>query len=310
MESYQDEVDDYAAQVDSLIEQYENECLGQSPEPSQCGSIKANICQAGQQARSYQDRVDTKVTAFQDEYDTAFPKYAEANAAAVQNSAAAMGLVGRFPTDHNITAECYAEAIPGWAWYDYWDPTKGQLGDSSDYHYNRASNSLSDGVLVEVEGYRINSKSPTVKREMRDIRLSPDGTWYLEGYTAKFWLRSYSQTYWRQRKRWRCEPALTCDPDPGTCTFPEWPDFERIWWNQGWPSEGSCVGSCKGFGCWIWSPLPEPNWGAFGSDDWHLHTKRQGGLEDVSEKRDEWLDEHNNWYDEHEQYDDRHEAYC
>lgn len=311
IESYQADVDKNVAKVDALIEQYKNQCQGQNPQPPECGSIMSQICYFGQVARQYQDKLDKEVALFKKYYDTAMPKMAEANAAAKQNGAAALGLYGRFPTDHNVTAECFASAIPKWNWYDWWDPeTMSMLGDPSDYYGNVASQG--NGVLVSVNGYRINSNTPNKKLDYRYFRISPDGSWYMTGMASKAYNRNYSKSYYKVRHRWRCEEIIPgrCQPEPGNCEWNDWDPWETIWWDQGWYSPGSCVGSCTSFACWIWSPLPEPDWGSFGTDAWHLYMKRPAGMKDNSQKRDEWLAKYNTWYDEHPQYDDRHEPYC
>lgn len=304
--SFQDEVDGYVSQIDALIEQYETECLGQNPMPSQCNGIKAEICSKGQSARDWQDKVDERVDNFKHFYDLAMPELGTANGQAAVNSSTAMSLEGRFPDDHNVYAECYAGAIPAWAWYDYWDPaTMDQLGDVLDWYRNQASDG--DGVLVRVHGYFSNSNTPNFKWGIT-IRLSPNGTPFLAGRNARTLNRSYSKTYWEQRERWRCE--RNCGPTPGDCEWYEWSETEKRWWDQGWPSEGSCVGSCKGFACWIWTPLPPPDFDKIGEDEFSLYTRKDSSLRANPTKRDEWLAEYNNWYDEHEQYDDRHESYC
>jgi hypothetical protein len=307
IENFQDWLDEATENMDALIEQYEEDCQGPSI-PGECYAIKANICAYGESARSYQDLVDEEVIAYRDWHDRAMEKLGIANSAAQQNSVAALGLQGRFPTDHNITAECIADAIPVWPWYDYWDPTKGNIGDLHDYIVNDPS--VGGGVFVSVKMYRINSNNPEAILDHRNVRLSPDGTWYISGYASELYNRSYSHTYLERRSRWRCEPAISCNPDPGTCTFPDWPDFEKVWWDQGWPSTGSCVGSCTGFNCRIWQPLPEPDLESFGEDTFYLHIRKPGGVTDVSGQRDAWLAERYNWYDTHEQYDDRHQPYC
>jgi hypothetical protein len=304
--TYQGRVDEYVSDIDALIEQYEDECLGESPMPGQCGGIAAEICSKGQSARSWQDRVDTEVENFAHWYDLAMPELATANGQAATNSAAAMSLEGRFPEDHNIFGECYADAIPSWSWYDFWDPaTMDQLGDLMDWAYNRASDG--DGALVRVHAHFANSNTPHYVWGVT-IRLSPNGTPFLKGMNAKLLNRSYSKTYWEQKDRWRCE--TNCDPEPGDCQWNEWSETETWWWDQGWSSGSSCVGSCSGFCDWIWTPLPEPIWDDLGSDAFSLYTRKDGSLKDQSEKRDAWLAEYNNWYDEHEQYDDRHASYC
>jgi hypothetical protein len=308
MEFYQGLIDSNVVEIDALIEQYETECLGENPMPPQCSQITADICSKGNQASAWQGYLDDKLTEFQSWYATGLPLIAEANGAAAQNEVAILGLTGRFPTDHNVTEECFADAIPTWAWYDNWDPSSGdKLGDTFDHFINAAS-APGNGVLVHVTGYRINSNSPTNQQSNVRFRLSPDGTWYMRGQHAKVFNRSYSHTYWDQRGRWRCEAY--CDPEPGLCEWNEWSDFETIWWSQGWLNTGSCAGSCQGLGCWLWAPLPEPDLPAFGEDEFHLYQLRQSGLTDVSNERDEWLDEHNNWHTYHEPYDDRHEPYC
>jgi len=311
MENYQAIVDSEVAQVDTLIAQWKSQCQGVTPEPLECQSIKFQICTHGQRAREYQDKVEERVETFNLWYNQGLPLIASANAAAAQNSAAVLGLYGRYPADHNIFAECYSEALPEWPWYDWWDPsTMDKLGDKWDWTLNQCSDT-SDGVLPAADVYRINSRYGSIS-DRKGVRIAPDGTWYVGGMTAKVNNRSYSQTYSERRNRWRCESLIggACEPIPGNCKYDEWPDFSVIWWSQGWPSEGSCVGSCTGFGCWIWSPLPEPDWVALGSDEFHLHTKKKGGMRDNSEKRDKWLDEHSKWLDYHGVYNDRHEAYC
>lgn len=310
IERYQGYVDTFTDAVDDGIALYNSTCLGQSPMPQECASIKADICSNGELAARYQGYVDTQVIEFKKWYDLAILKMDEANAAAVQNSAAALGLTGRFPTDHNVLAECMADAIPSdYSWWDWWDPSLGELGNTFDFYLNRASTTAESGVLPSVSGYRTNTKTGDAKLDRQDLRLSPDGTWYVKGWAAKLFNRNYTYTYVQLRHRWRCEPAY-CDPDPGICVYPAWDDFEDWWWSQGWPNEGSCVGSCVSFACWIWQPLPPPDVDARGTDTWHITYQRRSGIKDRSEERDEWLDLYNNWYDEHEQYDDRHEEYC
>lgn len=314
IEQYQGNIDGYAATVDSLIAQWEAECQGVEPEPSHCGLLKFEICNAGNYAKYWQEKLDDEVADFINWYDQGLPLLAVANAAAAQNSEAVMGLHGRYPTDHNIFAECYSEAIPEWPWYDWWDPsTMDKLGDKWAFAYNSCS-PTQDGVYPCVGVYVINSNKgwPAGGKQ---VRIAPNGTWFIEGRTARNYNLSYSQTYFTRRIRWRCEALIgfACDPPagPGNCEFDEWGSTDTIWWAQGWPSEGTS-GSCVTAGGtdWIFSPLPEPNWARYGNDEFHLHYWRKSDMKDNSEKRDEWLAEHYNWYDDHEAYDDRHEPYC
>jgi hypothetical protein len=310
IEFYQGKIDAEVAQVDALIEQYEDQCLGVTPVTLECQTLKFQICQHGTLASDYQDSLNDVLAEFQDWYSQGIALLPVINSAAAQNMEAVLGLYGRYPADKNIFAECHAGAFPDWPWYDWWDPaTMDILADKWDWALNQVSDS-SDGVWPAADVYRINSRYGRTY-DRKDVRIAPDGTWFVEGMTAKVNNRSYSQTYYEWRNRWRCESITgSCDPDPGNCQYPEWGEFNVVWWSQGWPSEGSCVGSCTGFGCWIWSPLPPPNWEKLGTDEFHLHTKRKGGMQDNSEKRDEWLEEHNNWHDYHEEYDDRHSSYC
>ena len=308
MEYFQTQVDQYAAEVDALIAQHKDECQGVNPKPPQCQQIEANICAAGKNAQENQGWVDDEVEYFQEYHDKAMVEMAKADTAAQENSAATMGLHGRFPPDANIFAECYGEELVGRNWYDYWNPEAGKLGDLFDYMMGFASTGT--GVFIETRVYRVNSKKPTEKADYRKVSLSPGGFWYIEGWTSKFYNRPYSQTYNTQCDRWKCEtlfPEIQCPG--GNCSWLE-TNCYTFWWQQCWKMRTSCVGACWGFGSWIWSPLPEPDWDSFGTDEFHLYTKQRPGLEDNSEKRDEWLDLHYNWYDTHEKYDDRHEVYC
>ncbi len=300
MESYQNSIDQATAQMDSLIEQYDAECEGVSPEPPQCGQIAANICALGKQARTYQDLVDDEVENFQEKYGQGMTHMAGADALAQQNSIAVMSLHGRFPTDHNIFAECYSAELTDLAWYDWWDPERGELGRIINYMSNQAS--AAPGVFVTTQGYRINSNGPS-RLNTANIRLSPNGYWYINRNTAAAYNRDYSMPYQDETHTWKCEtlfPLSQC-LEEGQCGWGS-PDSLVRWWSQGWQ------------GGWIWNmptegPPPEIyDWR--GEDEFHLYIKKRPGLENNSEKRDEWLDLHNNWYDTHEQYDDRHEVYC
>lgn len=314
IEQYQGKVDGYVTTVDSLIARWKAECQGVVPEPSECGFIKFQICTAGSSAKYWQEKVDEQIEDFINWHDQGIPLLAVANAAAALNSEAVMGLYGRYPTDHNIFAECYSAAIPKWGWWDWWDPsTMDKLGDKWAFTSGLCWEGQ-DGVMPCMDVYLINSNNGWPANG-KQIRIAPDGTWYIEGKTARNYNRSYSQTYFTRRIRWRCESLIgpVCEPVPGNCEFDEWGTNDTIWWSHGWPSEGtggSCVGACVGFGCWLWSPLPEPNWASFGGDEYHLHYWRRSGMVDNSEKRDEWLADHYNWYNDHEAYDDRHAAYC
>ena len=67
IKEYQNGIDVFVAQIDSLIEAYEA-CISQ-PEPGDCSQYSDIICQLGKQVTEWQDLLDEEVTKFQEYYN-------------------------------------------------------------------------------------------------------------------------------------------------------------------------------------------------------------------------------------------------
>lgn len=312
IEENQDKVDIKTALLDQAIQQYENQCRGSSPPPN-CAQILQNICDYGEDAREYQDKVDEYILEFKEKYQIQEQKRQQADNAAAQNWAAAASLVGRFPPDTNILAENYIGTLTNENWADWYDPNYDD--DIADlYAFMMGYRREEWEIRPFIRTYRTNTRYPDRRFDSYEIKISPSGIPFIKGWAAKMLVRSYSETYVLTRSRWRCESYVGwgCEPEPGNCEFPDWPDFETIWWHQGWPAEDSCVGNCKGFCSWIFSPLPEPDLGSFGVETFSLEFERLPNRKgtDKTQQQEEYYSPFLDWYEEHPQYDDRHESYC
>lgn len=315
IEEYQADIDGWVSEMIPLIAYSEANCVT-LPVAGDCAAKAAEICNLGTQARAKQDLLDAQVELFATKHAERVAAEEEANDAAADNWAATLDLIGRFPADVNIWNECVDDHFTGFdgnqePWGKWWNPNRDDvIGNIGDLYWNRASDS-GEGVLPAYWIYYQNARHGDTKLLRNVVRVSPDGTPYVSGHVAQRYNRNYSLTYLNRRIRTRCSIIFVCVPTPGMCVWNEWSEYENVYWNQGWPMTGSCVVDCSGFFCWIYAPLPPPDWDLYPSDTVYLEFDRpRRNTTDFTEEQDEWFDEHLNWYDEHPQYDDRHESYC
>lgn len=262
--------------------------------------LAPRICANGQTASNYQAKVDEKVEEFSQLHRAAMLQAQTADAAAVENFAAALSLVGRFPPDRNLLVDA-AGVIPAWNWYDWWDPESMEvLSKVSNHIYNSMSQDTQRyGVYTSV---RVEVDSSVFGTATSSIRYSPNGTCYIGANAAKSLVRDYTKPYYNYRSRWRCEGILSvsCEPEPGICNWWPWEDHGAVWWYDDMEA-----------GHLLFSALdPKLWWKTYAGELVSLTAKRPTGVKNNAQKRDRWLQKYLDWYQKHPQYDDRHEAYC
>ena len=293
IESYQRQCDYFTGMVDADIArvQEDRELLDE---------LGPRICANGQMAREYQDKVDEQVEAFEEHHTEAVVQKNIADSPAERNQQAALQIIGRFPPDRNLILDA-AGSIPDWNWYDWWDPEEmDRLSKYFNHQYNSVPwNTKRDGVYTSLH---IQIKSNIFGTTIKNIRYSPDGTWYISKSAAEGLIRDYTKPYYDYQTRHRCESILgtTCLPEPGNCQWYDWEDHGQIWWYDH-----------MGAGHFLFSNLaPDLWWKTHSEEVCTFDAKRPAGAKNNASKRDQWFDEHLNWYDKHEQYDDRHQGYC
>lgn len=307
----QDEIDQFVSTMRAAISKYDAECkdVPNAQRPAHCPVTRQKICEFNTKALDAQAELVDLISDYADKRAEAMVEMEKADAAALANSSNMLSWEGRFPPDHNVLADCIAAAIPKWAWWDWWDPRHMTvIGDA--YAYSRNQPSVpGNGVLASVSSYKtIKTGYPGRHWSAAALRLSPNGNWYITGTALQAYVRDYSAPYQTKGDRYRCTAIFEIQCENGeTCGWEPW-SYQTWIWSQGWG---------QGFGQWIWQPLPERDEDDYWSDTWHIIKRRQAGMRDNSEKRDEWLDLYSKtegeggWYEEHPEYTgEEAEFYC
>lgn len=299
----QNDIDSNTDQIDSLIDEYEDDC-GAPTQPAKCPGIRAQICALGTEIGPWQDIVDEKVIEFDEEHTKKVAAETAANAAAAQNWVAAVGLQTHFPVDVNLIASHFLGVLADEAWGAWFDPTRDdEIADLFSYAIGTR---LSWEVRPISHAWYMTSASIYAKKNYTEIKYSPDGTPFIKGMNAKNFQRKFSLPYVIRATRWRD------DAPGGTCEFSDWSPDSNTYWQQSCNMPGSCVGSCLGFCSWLWAPLPEPDLDDYNTTTAYAETERlpgRKGTDNTDIQEEEWQ-KYLNWYDDHPKYDDRHESYC
>jgi len=299
----QDDIDSNVSQIDSLIEEYDDDCGGGSP-PSKCTSIKARICALGTAIGPWQEIVDEYITKFETEHTKKVAAEPAANSAAAENWLAAIALQTHFPVDVNLIVNHFLGIFQDEAWGAWFDPTRDdKIADLFSYAIGAR---LSWEVRPIAHAWYMTSLSIYAQRNYSEIKFSPNGIPFIKGQNAKNFQRKLSLPYVNRTTRWR-------DDSPGgTCEFDPWGSESPTYWQQSCYMPGSCVGSCMGMCNWLWAPLPEPDLDDYHTTTAYAETQRpegRKGTDNTAKQEEEWQ-KYLNWYDDHPTYDDRHDSYC
>lgn len=293
---YQGFVDDDVEEIDDLIEQYN------AADPVDQPGIAAQICAAGYWTDYYQGKVDDAVDIWNTASATLDSALVQSESLAEDNLAAVAQYQVRHEPDVNAVTEIFRDAFTEEAWLKGFNPyTDPYLCDKGRYFSGTRVDGV-DFLPLFTIFYANTVNNPTTAYNFYRVDCSPEGTLIITQPRAYNYLRRYAQTYYRRRYRVRCEVVACGSP---CVTWKDWNPWDTIWWSQNW----RCGGMCGR----VWAPLPEPDLGALGTDNFYLRVRRPIGRApgvDNSDKQAEYRAEYDDWYTEHPKYDNRHEAYC